>query len=144
MADKIEKTEERTIRHASFKYTDANGHHQVALRGQTAAIPVSEIERGEKYDAFLSDTTDELEKAGTPETPTAESTDEEFKAFVRDATVPEIEAFLHYEDEDGSTPNYDFAERILEAEYQVAKDQEKDPRTGVVKTIEQVVAARSQ
>lgn len=123
-----------TIRHASFKYTDEDGRHQVAFRGQTVDIPQDEVKRGEAFNAFTDG--GEPEDNGTMSALSAEATDQERIAWVKQAKVDEVGEYL---DE-----HPDQAEAILDAEHQAAKEQDKEPRVGVVKAVEQVVAARSQ
>lgn len=133
---------ERTIRFASFKYTDSNGVHRIAFRGQTVDLPGTEVKRGEKLNAFLKDE-EELEQNGDLTTLTADSTDEEFVAWIKAATNDEVSSFLSAEPDEGQPSNADLAERILDAEAQAAKDQNRSIRVGVEKAVEAAVAGRS-
>lgn len=144
--EKKEPTVEVRIRHASFKYTDANGNHQVAQHGATVEIPESEYERGSKFNAFLEEGEEKSIPSESELTEiTINSTDEEVVAFVKAASVDEISAFLATPPDEGAeAPNSDLAERILDAEAQAAKEQERKVRVGVEKAVEAAVSSRSQ
>lgn len=124
----------KTIRFASFKYTDKDGVHRVAFRGDTVNLPDSEVERGERVGAFGDPN---AAPAGELDVLTADSTDEEFDAWVATAKNKEIEDFLRT---DEGNP---LAERILESEGRVAAAQQKDVRAGVEKAVKAAVDARS-
>lgn len=132
-----EKRQKRTVRHASFKYTDENGHHQVAFRGAEVSLTTAEIERGEKFHAFFTKADGaEAENPGELDELNDNSTGEEFVAWIKNASVKDVEKAL--EKNDG------LAEDILEAEAQAAKDQDRDVRVGVEKAVEAAVSHRSQ
>lgn len=128
-----EKLAERKIRHASFKYIDENDHHQVAFRGDVVKLPPDAIKRGEEHGAFLKEGEEELEKSGKVTDLSPDSTDAEVRAWMVTASVDDVSSFL--------SEHPDQAQRILDAEADVAKSEERNVRKGVEKAAE--VAAGS-
>lgn len=45
----------RTVKHALFEYTDAEGRRSVALRGEQVRLSEADLARGERFDAFLGE-----------------------------------------------------------------------------------------
>lgn len=128
------KTVEKTIQHALLRYTDEHGATQLAFRGQTVQIPEDQVERLESLGTFTQEVGEEPTNNGTmTDTLTADSSDEEFQAWVRSATNDDVSALL--------SENPNLAERILTAETQVKDGQ---PRAGVEKAVQAAVESRSQ
>lgn len=115
----------RTIRHALFRFTDEEGHTQVALRGSTVDVPEKEAKRGDELGAFTKEAGQEPDRPGTVAILTPDATDEEYIAWVKAAKVDEVSEYL--------SEHPGEAARILDAETQ-ARDGK--PRAGVEKAAE--------
>lgn len=120
---------ERTIKHLSFRYTDADGVERHAFQGETLDLPAEEAKRGDEIGAFRTDESD----AATGDFDPATASDEELAAWFD--TKPTVQDVL---DAAGDDPQR--AQRLLDAENEASGN---DPRKGVVEGLA-AIAGRAQ
>lgn len=141
-----EETHEVEIRVGQFVYyRDVPDHRNpgktilkadVARRGETVTVNQRDYEKGMRLGAFVG-SVEETEQSGEPEAPDGFSASEagldEIAAHIEEnkLNVADTVALA------GDDP--DVAERVLEAERQVATDNDAEPRQGVVDGLSKVI-----